>query len=152
MRRGRTGERGFTQLELVVVLAIVALALAVVVPSVARTRAGLDLRSAAHEMASHLRAVRAAAQRSNVERAMHIDAAARRYTAEGAAANAYLPASLHLELQLPDSERSGATAGRVRFFPDGSASGGRIVLRDARSTATVSVDWLNGDVRLQVRE
>ena len=52
---------------------------------------------------------------------------------------------------MPESERIGASAGRVRFFPDGSASGARVVLNDGRSTASVLVDWLNGDVRIELR-
>jgi hypothetical protein len=37
----------------------------------------------------------------------------------------------------------------MRFFPDGSASGGKIVLRESSRTATVFVNWLNGDVEVQ---
>jgi len=40
---------------------------------------------------------------------------------------------------------------RIRFFPDGSASGARIVLDDGRVSAAIRVDWLTGDVRLQAR-
>jgi general secretion pathway protein H len=50
---------------------------------------------------------------------------------------------------LPVAERVSANAGRLRFFPDGSASGGKVVLREGARTATVSVNWLNGDVDVQ---
>jgi general secretion pathway protein H len=146
------GEHGFTLLELLVVLGIVALALALVAPSMGRTRTGLELRTTAHELAGHLRSVRAAAQRGNVEHVLSIDLAGRRYWAAGVVPSRSVPPPLSMELQLPDSERVGAAAGRVRFFPDGSASGGRILIRDARATAAIAVDWLNGDVRLQMRE
>jgi general secretion pathway protein H len=57
-----------------------------------------------------------------------------------------LPRHFAMTLDIPTSEQVGANAGRVRFFPDGSASGGRIVLREGGRTATVSVSWLTGDV------
>ena len=39
--------------------------------------------------------------------------------------------------------------GRMRFFPDGSASGGKVVLREGGRATTVFVNWLNGDVQVQ---
>ena len=54
-----------------------------------------------------------------------------------------------MALDLPAAERVSANAGRVRFFPDGSASGGKVVLREGGRIATVFVNWLNGDVQVQ---
>lgn len=148
-RRG-TGQAGFTLVELLVVLAMLALALAVVAPSLLRARAGPVARSAAYELAGTLRELRAAAQTSNVERLVTIDVARRQYWAEGVTARRRLPDHVRLDLWVPESERFGG-GGRVRFFPDGSASGARLVLQDDKARSTVSVDWLNGDVRVHMR-
>jgi general secretion pathway protein H len=149
--RGESTQSGFTLIELLVVLGMLALALAVVAPSLHRARSGPVVRSAAHELAGTLRAVRAATQISNVEHVLTIDVAGRQYWAEGVAPRRQLPEQVHLDLWVPDSERIG-TSGRVRFFPDGSASGARVVLQDAQSSTAVFVDWLNGDVRVHMRQ
>jgi general secretion pathway protein H len=54
-----------------------------------------------------------------------------------------------MSLELPVTEQVSANKGRMRFFPDGSASGGKVVLREGGRAATVFVNWLNGDVEVQ---
>lgn len=151
-RRGEACQHGFTLLELLVVLGILAVALAIAAPSLSRARERLVLRSTAYELAGHLRSARAAAQSGNSEHAVTIDLTARQYWAEGIVARRPLPRPLDVEVLVPESERLGATAGRVRFFPDGGTSGARILLKDGRATAALFVDWLNGDVRVQLRQ
>ena len=144
-------QAGFTLLELLVVLGILALALAIMTPSLNRSREQLVLRSTTYELAAHLRSARAAAQAGNIEHALTIDLAARRYWAEGVVAPRPLPQPIDIEVLVPESERVGATGGRIRFFPDGGTSGARVVLKDSNTTAAVLVDWLNGDVRVHLR-
>ncbi len=156
-QRRADGEGGFTLLEVMVVIGILALAVAIVAPSLGRARMGLAVRSTAYALAADLRAARAAAQSTNMERVLTVDLAGRRYWAEGVVGPRTFPPSVTVELAVPESERlgavegSGSGSGRVRFFPDGSASGAKVVLGDGRSAASVLVDWLNGDIRIELR-
>jgi general secretion pathway protein H len=145
------GRQGFTLLELLVVMGILALALTLVAPSLNRAWLGVAVRSAAHELAAHLRSTRAAARETNVEQVLTIDVDGRRYWADAVVAPRQIPRSVALDLTVPVSERIGTKAARVRFLPDGSSSGARVVLDDGRSSAAIHVDWLTGDVRLQAR-
>ena len=147
----RSGQLGFTLLELLVVLLIVALSVVLVVPSLNRARLAIMVHSTAYELAANLRTARAAAQAANAERVLLIDLTGRQYWAEGIVGRRQLPQTIAVELTVPESERIGATGGRVRFFPDGGASGAKLVLKDGKATAAVLVDWLNGDVRVQLR-
>jgi general secretion pathway protein H len=144
--QGRKGEFGFSLLELLVVLGILALALVLVAPSFNRARSALAVRSAAYELANHLRATRAAANAQSVQRMLVFDQTARRYWAEGVPPRV-LPQSVRVGLVVPESEQVGRTA-RIRFLPDGSASGGKIVFQDGKAAWSVVVDWLSGDVRV----
>lgn len=146
----RTGQLGFTLLELLVVLGILALGAALVVPAMNRARLGVMVHSTAYELAANLRTARAAAQAASAEHTLTLDLTRRQYWAEGVVAPRRLPQSIAVDLTVPESERVGATTGRIRFFPDGSSSGARLVLRDGRSTASVFVDWLDGDVRVRL--
>ena len=146
--RLRESDLGSSLLELIVVLGILALALVVSLPLASRSRTGIELRSTALEIAARMRTARANAQLSNVEQALVIDVADRRLWTEGLSSRLAFPPRLGVELDIPLSERVDANAGRVRFYADGSASGGEIRLREGHSKATVSINWLNGDVRV----
>ena len=142
-------EAGFTLIEMLVVLGIVAITLAIAVPSFSRVREHLAVRNTAYALAAHLRSARAMAQSTNTERGMTIDLSQRRYWAEGIVAPQ--PLQMGVQVLVPDSERLGSAASRIRFFADGGSSGGRILLKDDRATAAVHVDWMNGDVRVDMR-
>jgi general secretion pathway protein H len=145
------GQCGFTLLELLVVVAILALGLTLVVPSLGSVRPGMAVRGTAYELTAHLRSARAAARETNVEYVLMIDVEGRRYWADGVVAPRQFPQSIAVDLTVPASERVGTGMAGVRFFPDGSTSGARVALEDGRSAAVIHVDWLTGDVRLQAR-
>jgi general secretion pathway protein H len=148
-RQRRPGhDAGFTLIELLVSLGIFAIALAIAVPSLSRSREHLALRNAAYELAANLRAARAAALSTNSEKGMTLDLGRRVYWAEGVVPPRALP--LSTEVTVPESERLSTMASRVRFYADGGSSGARIILKDEQSAAAVYVDWLNGDVRVHL--
>jgi general secretion pathway protein H len=145
----RQGEQGFTLLELILALGIMALGVAVVFPFFNASRAGYQLQATAYEIASQLREARAAAQARNVDQAFMIDVGNRRMWIEGHDARRSLAARLAVDVEVPIAEQLAANLVRVRFFADGGASGGKFLLRDGGRQATVTVNWLTGDVRVQ---
>jgi general secretion pathway protein H len=145
----RQGEQGFTLLELILALGIMALGVAVVFPLFNASRAGYQLRATAYEIASQLRQARAAAQARNVDQAFMIDVGNRRMWIEGHDARRSLSQRLAVDVEVPIAEQLAANLVRVRFFADGGASGGKFLLRDGGRQATVTVNWLTGDVRVQ---
>lgn len=143
------GEAGFTLIEVLVALTILVAALAIAVPSLGRARDGLVLRSTAYDLAASLRTVRTNAQSTNAEQGLTIDLARRLYWSGGVVPPRAL--AVGAKVTVPESERVASSVSRIRFFADGSSSGAKITLKDDRTTADVYVDWLNGDVRLQMR-
>ena len=47
-------------------------------------------------------------------------------------------------LKVAEPERAGAARGGFRFFPDGSSTGGDVVLRSGDNELKICVDWLTG--------
>ena len=129
---------GFSLIEMLVVLAIIALA-ATALPMLGAGLPGVRLRAEADRIASVLRDLRDAAIRRDATTQLTIDPAARTYTATGTAPRG-LPASVtRIEMQNP-----GGCC--IRFFADGTSTGGTVVLRGIRRSAVIRVDWLTGAV------
>jgi len=143
--RARSAERGFTLLELIVVLAIMALAAAALVPITGTAGRSIAVDAAAREIAVALRTTRAAAIYSNREADFTIDAGARRYWSDGEPSPNALPDGMSAAFA-----PGGRSLGRIRFYPDGSATGGSILLRGADRTAMIEVDALTGRARIDV--
>jgi general secretion pathway protein H len=60
-----------------------------------------------------------------------------------------LDPALDISLLTAKSELIGESTGGIRFFPDGSSSGGRIELRLRGDRAAVNVRWSTGTVTLE---
>lgn len=145
--------RGFSLLELLLVMALVAGASLLAVSAFGGGMRGPQLRDAAREVASQLRFARAVAISSGEPQDVAIDPAARRW--QGARGRSgRLPAAATVEFigasprQLPGAQaRDGI--GVVRFFPDGAATGGRVRLLYQGAGWDVDVGWLTGEVRVR---
>jgi general secretion pathway protein H len=139
---------GFTLLELLVVLGILAIATILAIPLGSQRHSISSLRGAALELAATLRATRAAAIRSNAERTFTFDVVARQYWAEDLEARHRVPDQLVAAIAIPGVEHTGSGVGLFRFYPDGTSSGGQIILRQGGMTAVVAVDWLTGNAQI----
>jgi general secretion pathway protein H len=136
---------GFSLIELIVVLAVIGFVLALIVGYKTPWSRTLDLRATAAELASSLRLARSEAIADNRPVAVALDLAGHRYRVGSAPARG-LPPQLAIGLLTVNGERPSATLGDIRFNPDGSSTGGRIVLADGTKRIAVGVDWLTGRV------
>jgi general secretion pathway protein H len=137
--------RGFTLIELLVTLAVMGLALLLIAGYKAPWSRTLGLEGTAAELASGLRLARSQAIADNRPVAFAMDLAGHRYRV-GDAPPHPLPARLAIGLLTVNGEKLSATAGDIRFNPDGSSTGGRIMLADGTQRVAVGIDWLTGRV------
>jgi general secretion pathway protein H len=135
---------GFTFVELLVVLAILAAVTALVTPSFSRTLASARLRTAASDVRTSLARGRALAVAAAKERIVAFDLSRGEFGVDNETARV-LPGTIRLGAVLPGEERRERGNVRVRFFPDGSGDEAEIsVTAEDGGTLRVTVDPLTG--------
>ena len=142
-------DQGVSLIEMLVVLAIVAIAYVIAVPSVRGSARGLETRAFAHDLVSHLRAARASAISRGRSVGVSIDVAHRQYTTETDGRVTKLPDDLVLTVTSARQMSREQGVARLLFFPDGSSSGGRIELQRGSQRLAVAVEWLIGTARIE---
>jgi prepilin-type N-terminal cleavage/methylation domain-containing protein len=140
--RAAIGRRGFTLLELLVTLLVVALAVAVILPAVGRNTETIRLRAEVAGFAAMYRHAREQAITTRAAHAVVLDAEGRRLT--------LVKGEDEVRRTRPISERFAVRAESspvVRFEPEGTSSGGRFQLAAGATTWRVTVDAVTGRVR-----
>lgn len=138
-------QRGFTLLEILIALGIATLIAAIALPSL-HTSPVAELKSSAQTVAAALRQTRLDAMDDGRTRALLLDTQAR--TLQGKALARQLPADVGLKLTTAEREMRGRHVGGIRFWPDGSASGGRVILIKDNLRIRVDVEWLTGRIHI----
>ncbi len=139
---------GFTLIELLVVLLIMGALITLAPAAFHRIMPGLEMKTAAREVAGVLREARGQAIRDNRETAVLIDTEQKLYRLGPAARGHALSAALQVTLVTAASEQLDDTRGRIRFFPDGTSTGGRVTLARDDRKFDITVDWLTGLVAI----
>lgn len=139
---------GFTLLELLVALTIAVGIAALALPNLSSAIALLELKSGARQMASALQTARGRAIAQDGEVAVIVDVEKRTYQLTGSGETRPVSPELTLKLETADVEVLSEQVAGIRFFPDGSSTGGRLTLAASGQRYVISVDWLTGRVRV----
>ena len=143
---GGRREAGFTIIELMVVLAVLALAYALVAPSVIALLDRPRLDNSARAVAVSLRETRATAIKTFHDTVFTVAPDRKSWRAGGKTGTVAEGVDLSLERPGWDGGRNAGRAQAIIFFPDGSSTGGRILLNSSGRTRVVAVEWLTGRV------
>lgn len=128
------------------VLAIGGLLLALTPPLVTAVIPGVELKAAARRTAAGLRLAREVAVAQGRDAAWLLDVEQNRYSLEGDLRAGTLPDGIELELVAAEEEMQDDAVGGIRFYPDGSSSGGRVILKRGERGYQVGVNWLTGRI------
>lgn len=137
--------RGFTLLELLVVLLLMTLIVGVVPPMLSGGMASAEVKGAARQLAAALRYARSEAIVQQRESALVLNVERRRYKISGLRREYQLADKLQISVVTAQQLADG-TRGAIRFYPDGSSTGGRISVGDGKRNYLIDVDWLTGGV------
>jgi general secretion pathway protein H len=145
-RHAIAAARGFTLFELLIALVVAALVMTVIVPSVRNRSGRVDLASVAHDVAESVRNTRAMAIDANRRQEFVIDVDRRIYGPLHAVPMHRLQPDIRISLATTAGSLIGPSVGGIRFYPDGSSSGGTIVLADGGLRYELLINWLDGGV------
>ena len=138
---------GFSLLELIVVIVLIATATAMAATVMTAGLPGQQLHGAAREMAAQLRYTRAQAIVTGHAQVFLIDANSREWIAPKRRHGA-LPKAIEIVATSARNEQPANGVAAFRFFPDGSATGGRLLLQRDQAAWQLDIDWLTGQVTL----
>ena len=146
VKRSPGRRAGFTLVELIIVLAIGGLLLGLTPPLITAALPGVELKAAARRTAGALRQTREIAIASGRAAAWQLDVEQGRYQIPGRNRRGRLPEGIEIELVGAANEMQDDRVGAIRFYPDGTSSGGRVMLKRGGSGYQVGVNWLTGRI------
>ena len=136
--------RGFTLIEMLVVLAVLGLSVGLIAGRGPWRSPALDSRAAAGQLAQGLRLARAQAIARNRQVVLLVDTTRGSFRV-GDGPPQLLPRGLALAVTTVAGQE---LPGSIAFLPDGSSTGGRIGLAAGAARTWVGVDWLTGRVSI----
>ena len=142
-------QRGFSLLEVIVVITIIGLSYTLLPKMVFSGVSGAELRSNARAVATGLRRARDAAITTKREAVMSINLESREFTLPNDATPHKLHEKLDVKLYTSEADLVSEKVGSIRFFPDGSSNGGRVTVAAGERGFEIDVDWLTGHVTIK---
>jgi general secretion pathway protein H len=139
--------RGFTLIEMLVVLAIIAAVSLLAAAAVTNGFTGARLRSDAKEIAAQLRYTRAQAISTGRTQRFLIDPVAHTWRAPNTR-DGEVAAQFGIAFFGAREVQPTRGVGAIVFFPDGASTGGRVQLSAKNAAWNVDVAWLTGEVKL----
>lgn len=127
-------------------LTLIGMLVVLVAPMAVRSLPAMKLRTVAEELRGSLRAARGTAIRQNRESWVVIDLNVNTYRRAAEQSETTLPSGLRMEMTVARSELIESGRGRIRFYPDGTSTGGEVRLMSETRTLNVKVDWFDGSV------
>ncbi|MEM9704503.1 MAG: GspH/FimT family pseudopilin [Pseudomonadota bacterium] len=142
--------RGFSLLEVIAALAIAAALVLVAGVSFRPGPSPREVKSVARETAAALRRTRASAIAKGQYKDFIFDLSGREYRYDMKTTR--VNAALKIEATVADTvqytgEGAGDDTAVIRFFPNGSSTGGVLSFQSGNASESIRVDWATGRVR-----
>ena len=145
------GQTGFTLLEMVCAIAIIAIIAAVLLPIVPRNTSRARLQAYALETATLLKSDRNAAIRARADVSTLVDAPSRAIRSGATSQTIRIPDDVRFDALLPRTCQQRAVPSTISFFADGMSCGGTIALARLDMAYEIRVNWLTGRIEIVPR-
>jgi general secretion pathway protein H len=140
--------RGFSLLELLLVLVIIGAASVMLVRVGGEGVSTSEMKGAARSLAAALRLARSDAVTTRAPVAVLVDLERREFQLGRDEARRALPRALDITIFTAEQEVVSDKLAAIRFYGDGSSTGGRVTLASGSRKFEVDVDWLTGRVKI----
>lgn len=141
-------QRGFSLLELIAVIMLIAIAVTVASLSFSNSLGSARIQAVSRDLVAALRYTRGQAIVKGRQETLEVDLQEMSYTAPGKPTVKF-PDKVTVKLLTAQSEQIHEKAGRIRFYPDGSSTGGHVSVISGAREWRVNVGWLTGEVDLE---
>ena len=139
--------QGFTLLELLVVMFLVALTIGFVAPRFSGVTSGSELKTESRKLVALLRHSRTRAISQSLSLGIVSLDDGLQYQILPDGDEVALPEGVHLSIN-PEADEVVVAQPGIYFYPDGSSNGGTLQLQSDAGDFTVEVNWLTGEVAL----
>lgn len=150
MRASTCQQQGFSLIEVMIVLALMGLLMGVVATNLTE---GPVLRESAREVLASLRHARSSAIMTQKQTRWIMDTANKSFQMEGVAnaqsQSRQLSPAVEVKLNTAASEVISNSQGAIRFYPDGSSTGGSVDVLYKGQSYKVNVEWVTGRVSIE---
>ena len=141
-------EAGFTLIEAVCVLAIVAILAALILPAIPHATSQSRLAGYAVDIAALLKRDRNAAMRDHVMVATALDPEQRTVRSSDAAITVEIPSDVSFSALLAKRCGDRPVGSTIDFFPSGASCGGVIAISRQGLGYQIRVNWLTGGIEI----
>jgi general secretion pathway protein H len=141
--------KGFTLLELMVVLFIMVLGFSVIGVNLSSSNNTTEHQRVSADIISALRYARGMALMAHRESVVTFDLDENSYTVDRRSKVYEIPKTIQVKLVTAQSQLTGQKQASIRFFADGSSTGGRVSLKRGENTWQIDINWLTGQVELE---
>jgi general secretion pathway protein H len=140
--------QGFTLLELIIVLLISVLGFAVIGSNISSGNQTTRLQAAARDIASALRYAHGQALMSRQPVSVAVNLADNSYRISNRDKIYHLDERIDISLTVAEEEFADGQEGSIKFFGDGSSTGGRVTLEWGPQLRRIDVNWMTGAVAI----
>jgi general secretion pathway protein H len=145
------GQTGFSLLEMVCAMALIAILAAVLLPIAPRQTSRARLQAYALETATLLKSDRNAAIRAGADVSTLVDAPSRAIRSGATSQTIRIPDDVRFDALLPRTCQQRAVLSTISFFADGMSCGGAITLARLDMAYEIRVNWLTGRIEIVPR-
>jgi general secretion pathway protein H len=136
-------------LELTVVLFVVVLGFSVIGLNLSSGNDSTQFEAAARDIVSALRYARGQALMTHQETTVALNLGDNSYTVTGRDRLYQISEAIDITVVTAQTELTGEGTASIRFFADGSSTGGRITLELGNVAWKIDINWLTGQIELE---
>ncbi len=140
-------QKGFTLLELIIVLFVVVLGFSVISVNLSTGNDATVLQAASRDFVSALNYARGESMLRHEQVAVDFNLTDNSYKISSENKQYLIDKDIDVTVVTAQNEITQGQA-RLRFFPDGSSTGGKITLEKNKAVWRIDINWLTGHIEL----